>query len=1107
MPLETDSTLAPSPAAPDSDASKKFFGNLRADVKARLFAQAGATSGPDGTSAPLVDPLATPNRIGRYVVIKRIGAGGMGLVYAAYDDKLDRRVAVKLLRPGHRTTGGRAQERLLREAQAIARLSHRCVIQVYEVGTHEDEVFVAMEYVDGPTLKQWQPSRDWRDILARYRDAGQGLCAAHEAGIVHRDFKADNVLVRPADLAVRVLDFGLARTEHLEDLESTDATAPATTSLTHTGMVMGTPAYMAPEQHLALPTDTRTDQFSFCASLFEALYGYRAFAGETLDELRKNVLDGHIEPAPHYTKVPVSVHRALQRGLAVDPDARHPTMEALLAELEVGEKRRPWVRTAWGLGVATALAAGGLAWSSANADEVTADAERLRTEFDAARRADAEEELRRLEARTLPERWNDLVLAYARAAPGATASLASLKHLTVAGDRWLPAARALANDAHRRGPVFTTLELPSPVTRLAFGGDDSLAAALDDGTLRRWADPTADTTTLTVDGTLVDIALDRDGALHVALLDGRVASFAPGTTRPSLRTVTDTGLTTIACDPDEACAVGTDDGQVMLLTDDQTQTLREHTGAITALAFDPKTRTLASGDTGGRVVAWFLDRDTHRSFDAEVRIDGVAWPSTPGVLIGVTAKGPLAWSPKTGRDVTPDVHEDTRALASAPGVQVLHRPERAWLQFGDDAPTPLDRSELMTSVSMSPRGTWVAGGGSTGVTVWRAGGDASSGQASGHRVVDVGDHGRVVAMHARGDALYGITDAGLLFSIDADDRVAALAEVGHAVDRAVASPDGRSFALRDPRGVLSLAEFDAAAQVRELGQQERTAPGPLVWSADGQSIATQRCEGYERKCVVSVHPRDGSAPSVLGTVEGTSTMLRLADDGSTVAVLGATRVSTWNVSTGQPARFDHPRLANGDRVRPLAMDLHEGAEVRLAVAQSGQRSLTLRVWTMSDETSVVPLFEEPNLRGVVPTSDGRGVVLHTADDRHLLWLLSEDRFRLLPDGTLGALTLETEVHRSPTGTHLWVVRAGQPQAQIIDLQTGQMQRVPHPVAPTAWAPDGSWADVSRLRNVRRWALAPPDSPDAFLAWLDARTRVTMPLEALHVSVAPERSHP
>ena len=431
--IETDPTLAPShvapsPAAPASDASKVWLGGLRAGIKARLFADTGASA-----DAPSLPSSATPTRIGRYVVIKPIGAGGMGVVYAAYDDKLDRKIAVKLLRPGSGPVSAMARARLLREAQAIAKLSHRAIIQVYEVGTHEDEVFIAMEYVEGSTLKQWQPSRDWRDVLARYLAAGRGLCAAHAAGIVHRDFKADNVLVRASDLAVRVVDFGLARTERHDALATTDP-APAAPelepSLTHTGIILGTPAYMAPEQHLAASTDPRTDQFSFCASLFEALYGYRAFAGERLDDLRANVLAGRVEPAPRYTAVPPNIHRALARGLAVDPDARHPTMEALLALLELPAPAKPWRRIAWALGLTAVAVGGSVAWSNADAAALSPDAMRVRAAFDTAARADADTESKRLRTRPIPQRWNDHVLAYAAAAADATTRLAALKHLS-----------------------------------------------------------------------------------------------------------------------------------------------------------------------------------------------------------------------------------------------------------------------------------------------------------------------------------------------------------------------------------------------------------------------------------------------------------------------------------------------------------------------------------------------------------------------------------------------------------------------------------------------------------------------------------------------------
>src|SRR5262245_37690244 len=208
----------------------------------------------------------------------------MGVVYAAYDPELDRRVALKLLHAGGSVE---ARKRLLREAQAMARLAHPNVIAVHDVGTWGDEVFVAMEFVEGPTLAERVRDEEpgWREVLDLYLQAGEGLAAAHVAGIVHRDFKPQNALVG-RDGRVRVLDFGLARgtgalppREAEEGPDSGAAPGLLVTPLTRSGSRMGTPAYMSPEQFEGLPADELSDQFSFCVALYEALYGERPFGG------------------------------------------------------------------------------------------------------------------------------------------------------------------------------------------------------------------------------------------------------------------------------------------------------------------------------------------------------------------------------------------------------------------------------------------------------------------------------------------------------------------------------------------------------------------------------------------------------------------------------------------------------------------------------------------------------------------------------------------------------------------------------------------------------------------------------------------------------------
>jgi len=272
--------------------------------------------------------------IGRYTVVDRLGSGTMGLVLAAFDPTLDRKVAIKLVRfdPTGSTSG---RQRLLREAQAMAKLQHPNVVTVFEVGTYEDRMFLAMEYVAGSTLSEWiaQPGRRKRDIIAAFAAAGHGLAAAHRAGIVHRDFKPTNVLV-DRDGRVRVADFGLATAPaEMEPVPVSRETDPGSLGMTKTGAILGTPAYMSPEQHRGVVADPRADQFSFCVALCEALYDALPFEGQTFLVYQDNVLAGRLRELPRRPDVPAHLARVLARGLSVDPAARYPDLDALLAEL------------------------------------------------------------------------------------------------------------------------------------------------------------------------------------------------------------------------------------------------------------------------------------------------------------------------------------------------------------------------------------------------------------------------------------------------------------------------------------------------------------------------------------------------------------------------------------------------------------------------------------------------------------------------------------------------------------------------------------------------------------------------------------------------------
>ncbi|HWB74204.1 MAG TPA: serine/threonine-protein kinase, partial [Nannocystaceae bacterium] len=248
-----------------------------------------------------------PVRIGRYPTLRRIGQGGMGVVYAAYDNELDRRIAIKLLWRGDvqdEAEAARMRARMLREARALAQLSDPSIVQIYEAGEHEGHVFLAMEFVEGPTLRQWLESerRSVTDVLEVFAQAGRGLAAAHAAGLVHRDFKPENVVITPQGVPktyrVRVLDFGVALTTRaVQEPELVDAPAANDDArLTMTGAMIGTPAYMAPEQiDRSRAADARSDQFSFAVALFEALFGRRPFVGGSITEVVAATLAGRID--------------------------------------------------------------------------------------------------------------------------------------------------------------------------------------------------------------------------------------------------------------------------------------------------------------------------------------------------------------------------------------------------------------------------------------------------------------------------------------------------------------------------------------------------------------------------------------------------------------------------------------------------------------------------------------------------------------------------------------------------------------------------------------------------------------------------------------------
>jgi eukaryotic-like serine/threonine-protein kinase len=332
-----------------------------ARIEAALF------GGDSGGEAPV---------IGRYRIVAAIGSGAFGRVYRARDPQLDRDVAIKLVGDGGGGPDAAARARLVREAQVMATVAHPNVAAVHDAGVlgegDDARVFIAMELVDGVNLRDWLAAgaHPAAEVIEVMRQAGRGLAAAHAAGIVHRDFKPENILVG-SDGRVRVVDFGLARAAGDEPADDGDARPPGLDPQqvlrTRTGQVIGTPAYMAPEQLEGRPASEASDQFSCCVVFWEAIHGRRPFAGRTIEELARAIRSGSADRAPGRRRAPRWLHRVIARGLAAAPAGRHPSMAALLAALASGPPR--WQRrTALAAAAAMLVAAGALVARGRDAD-------------------------------------------------------------------------------------------------------------------------------------------------------------------------------------------------------------------------------------------------------------------------------------------------------------------------------------------------------------------------------------------------------------------------------------------------------------------------------------------------------------------------------------------------------------------------------------------------------------------------------------------------------------------------------------------------------------------------------------------------------------------
>ncbi len=814
-------TLAAAPAPPEVLAGADNQ-RLKGLVKGRLFGESQA-----------------PVRIGRFLVMRPLGSGGMGVVYAAYDEELDRRIAVKLLRPG---SSEHDQARLQREAQAMARLSHPNVATVHEVGAVDGQIYVAMEYVRGQTLQEWLAAapRSWREVIEHFRAAGLGLAAAHAAGLVHRDFKPSNVLVGD-DGRVRVVDFGLVRSSGGEEGEAAAVAAsqvmgpatPLATSLTMTGTIMGTPAYMSPEQHRGAPTDARSDQFSFCVALYEALHGVHPFAGRTVGEVRAAVLAGRVPPPPRESKAPVWLGRVLARGLAVDPAARWPSMDALLDALAADPEARASARRRGALGVVVAAAVIlGIGWIVQERGEAVARAwvaettARLRKEAaEAAQRAAQAERDRAFE-----EAKAQLVATQA-AKSELEAALADAREQRALAD----GERRVAEEQRRVAEEQSRMaeEQRGEAERQATRAQQEARRARDTNRLAQALGAARD------DPTTV-LALLRDTE-DPGATPGWVPAAVDTLRKPVSQAVLREHRGTVnaaAMSPDgRAVATAADDGAVLLWEweSGRVQRLGAHRGPVASVAFSPDGGAVLTASADGDAALWPVGGGAGRilGHGAPVRVaefagdgarvatgtaDGTVriWPAEGGAAVVLGAHpGPvhdLSFSPggeqvaSGGADGTARVWE-----VSAPGrVRVLGRHRGA-----------------VRAVAFAADGQTLATGGQDGVVrVWSPGVDEPR-ELQGHE-------DDVVALAFAGGALVSA-------ALDGTARV-------------WPAKGGAPRVLRGHRGRIYTAALAADGKTLVTASQDRSA---RIWDLERPEAPPRVFEGHTEELASAIVSPDG----------------------------------------------------------------------------------------------------------------------------------------------------------------------------------------------------------------------------------------------------------
>nr|WP_255216787.1 protein kinase [Pseudenhygromyxa sp. WMMC2535] len=1078
----------------------------------------------------------------RYTVIRELGAGAMGKVYLAYDDQLDRRVAIKLL---HGSVGGdsEAKRRLQREAQAMAKLSHPNVVTVYEVGSYEGELFVAMEYVKGQDLRSWlaAATRELEALRAVFLAAGAGLAAAHDAGLVHRDFKPDNVLVGD-DGRARVADFGLAYglrgadTSNTEDERASTSASALDLDLTRTGALVGTPAYMSPEQMIGLPTDARSDQFSFCVALWEALHGQRPFHGDTMNALSERVIGGQLTPPPGE---PLGgalawMHAVALRGLSTDPSERWPDMHALLdalADDPAARRRRRRRGIALAVATTTLLAAlAGVAtrelrgnarhryWNALTEQLLALERERgfRQAEDDAQRARDATKMsvYRRYRARVGAAEHEDPTVAAAllrEVGEEARGSEAWISAANLALGR--PLSHALLTD--HADTIFALSFSPS---------EDALYSAAADGEVRRW-----------------DLASGRGERLYrhagavnalTSSPDGRtLASAAEDGTLRTWRTdageglllQADAGLTAAQIDPRGRLLVATGrQGRAWLLplAGSERRVLDDHGAAVLAADFD---------DSGALVLT--------AAADGRARL----WRSRDGALLA-TLVGHSAPIYHARIATTPDAPEGASGHGhDAPAWAITGADDgtiRAWPLTGEgheqvgEAVLLADHGAAISALDLAV----ITVGAGTSAAPTRVASAAIDGSVYLSELPEPGAQPRpprAVSGHTAGVWSLAVTAEGDLIT-------AALDGVARVFPANAAGELGPPRALTGHREPLLRLAVSPSGRWLATGSWDTDV---RVWDLERPALERPLIGHRDKLQSVAI---DGAGRRVLTASSDRSARVWDAETGASVARLDAPRplnlavfspdgarvvaghdngmLSAWLLDSGE--HLERPAHATGVRAlsfspdgarlasassdgsakiwradlseAPLVLRGHEDRVMRVAFDVAGERLITAsadataRVWD-AETGALVSLLSghEGAIRALASSPDGR--VWATAADDHSARLWPE----LDPARALVLSGHQKRVHAvafSPSGARV-VTASADATARVWDAETGALISVLSGHAGALW--DACFVDEDRVlsasddNSLRLWSVAGDEATIELIGHADAVTGLAL----------------